>query len=97
MGGGNADTLHAASSTRRGRSGEERGAEGRLIFFFLRAKGRLNWVEGENEETGGGGLRPTQVRGRKNKNIKDMDIYFLTDKERLNSDSHIIFEYLNIF
>ena len=40
---------------------------------------------------------PTQVRGRKNKNIKDMDIYFLTDKERLNSDSHIIFEYLNIF
>ena len=54
-------------------------------------------MEGENEETGGGGLRPTQVRGRKNKNIKDMDIYFLTDKERLNSDSHIIFEYLNIF
>jgi len=49
MGGSNADTLHAASSTRRGRSGEERGAEGRLIFFFLRAKGRLNWVEGENE------------------------------------------------
>ena len=53
MGGGNADTLHAASSTRRGRSGEERGAEGRLIFFFFEGKRKA--------ELGGGGERGKQV------------------------------------